>query len=113
MSTSRWKGLVALTAATVEHGSSAVETIQLEMAGRTFGILEKVPPIAVPTRIVRAVHDASVKVTHGSIRLVASMVKGGLDVAIDVVEARAVAGRTGSASVEPTSPPTPLRHSSE
>lgn len=96
MSTSRWKGLVALTASVVEHGSTAVEKIQLEMAGRTFGILEKVPPIAVPTRIVRAVHDASVKVTHRSIRLVTSMVKGGLEVAIDVAEARAAAPRNTS-----------------
>lgn len=85
MSASRWKGLVALVAAAVEHGSAAIEKVQLETAGRSFGILEKVPPLAAPTRVVRAAHDASVRATHGSIRLVTTLVKGGLDVGIDLV----------------------------
>lgn len=88
MSQSRLKGLVALAAAAVEHGSAAIEKVQLDTAGRTFGILEAIPPLTAPAKIVRVVHDASVKTTHGSIRLVTAIVKGGLDVAIDVVEAR-------------------------
>ncbi len=88
MKPSRLKGLVALAAAAVEHGSAAIEKVQLETAGRTFGILESIPPLTVPTKIVRAVHDVSVKTTHGSIRLVTAIVKGGVDVAIDTLEAR-------------------------
>lgn len=88
MSQSRLKGLVALAAAAVEHGSTAIEKVQLETAGRTFGILESIPPLTGPTKLVRVVHDASVKTTHASIRLVTAIVKGGLDVAVDVVEAR-------------------------
>ena len=88
MSTSRLKGLVALAAAAVEHGSAAIEKVQLETAGRTFGVLEAIPPLTGPTKVVRVVHDTSVKATHGSIRLVTAIVKGGLDVAIDVAAAR-------------------------
>ncbi len=95
---SRLKGLVALAADAVRHGSAAIEKVQLDTAARTFAILESIPPLAVPTRVVRAVHDVSVKTTHGSIRLVTAIVKGGVDVAVDVVEERA-----GAAA--PQSPP--------
>jgi hypothetical protein len=83
MSTSRIKGLVALVAAGVEHGSAAIEKVQLATAARTFDILEHIPPLAKPTRVVRAAHDVSVKATHVSIRLVTAIVKGGADLAID------------------------------
>lgn len=89
MSRTRLKGLVALVAAAVEHGSAAIEKVQLETAGRTFDLLEKIPPVAIPAKIVHVAHDVTVKTSHGSIRLVTALVKGGLDVAIDVAASRA------------------------
>jgi len=80
----RIKGLVALVSAAVEHGSAAIEKVQLDTAGRTFTLLEKIPPIGRPASVVHVLHDASVKATHGSIRLVNRVVKQVADVALDV-----------------------------
>ena len=62
------RGVRALLTDTVEHGSRAVETIQLEAARRPFSVLEAIPPLAVPARAVHVVHDAVVTMTHASIR---------------------------------------------
>lgn len=61
---------MALVRDTVEHGSRAVQRIQLETARRPFAILEHIPGVAEPTRIVHGVHDASVTAVHEIIRVV-------------------------------------------
>ncbi len=84
----RLRGLRALVTDAVEHGSRAVERVQLETARRPFDILEQIPPIRVPVRGVRVVYDTSVSLVHGAIRLVNRAVGETLDVVIDIVEVR-------------------------
>jgi hypothetical protein len=82
----RWRGLVALVRDAVEHGSRAVEKIQLETAGRPFGILEQIPGVAEPTRVVHVIHDATVSGVHGIVRAVAHAVGTTADVVLRVAE---------------------------
>ena len=82
----RWRGLVALVRDAVEHGSRAVEKVQLETAGRPFGILEHIPAVAEPTRLVHAIHDATVSGVHGVIRAVGRTVATTVDLALRVAE---------------------------
>jgi hypothetical protein len=82
----RWRGLVALVRDGVEHGSRAVEKVQLETAGRPFGILEQIPAVAKPTRLVHVIHDATVSGVHGVIRAVSRTVATTVDVALRVAE---------------------------
>jgi hypothetical protein len=84
----RWRGLRALVTDAVEHGSRAVERVQLRMAKQTFDILEAIPPLALPAKGVHEIHDASVAGVHGMIRLVNRVVGETLDVVIDEVEKR-------------------------
>jgi hypothetical protein len=84
----RWRGLKSLLVDAVEHGSRAVERVQMETAKVPFDLLEAVPPIAVPVKVVHAIHDASVAGVHGSIRLVARAVGQAADAVIDVIESR-------------------------
>lgn len=90
----RWRGLKSLVVDAVEHGSRAIERVQKETAARPFAILEMIPPIAAPAKVVHVIYDASVSVTHGTIRLVNSAVSGALDVVIDVVEKAGDAPKT-------------------
>lgn len=82
----RWRGLVSLVGDAVEHGSRAVERVQLETAARPFGILEQIPPIAAPTKIVHLSHDLGVRVTHGMIRGISAAVVKTADVLLATVD---------------------------
>jgi len=84
----KWRGAVALLRDAVEHGSRAVERIQIETARRPFGIIEHIPVVAAPTRIVHGVHDASVTAVHGIIRAVNVAVSRTVDFALEQVEKR-------------------------
>jgi hypothetical protein len=86
--TKRIRGLKQLLQDAVEHGSLAVERVQLERAKLPFTLLEKVPPIAAPARGVHILHDAAVSTTHGMIRLVNRVVGDTLDAVIDEIEHR-------------------------
>ncbi|HMI82705.1 MAG TPA: hypothetical protein VK550_01365 [Polyangiaceae bacterium] len=78
----RWRGAVALVRDAVEHGSRAVQRIQIESARRPFGILERIPGVAEPTRVVHGVHDASVTAVHEAIRGVNVVVGATIDFAL-------------------------------
>jgi len=82
----KWRGLAALVRDAVEHGSRAVERVQVETAARPFAILEEIPAVATPAKIVHVVHDLSVAGVHGSIRAVNSVVGKGIDVALRAAE---------------------------
>ena len=82
----RWRGLVVLVKEAVENGSRAVEKIQKETAARPFGLLEQIPPIAGPVKLVHGVYDLSVTTTHTAIRSVNKVVGDALDVALEAVE---------------------------
>jgi hypothetical protein len=80
------RGVRALLTDAVEHGSRAVETIQLETAKRPFTVLEAIAPLSVPAKTVHVFYDAAVNVTHASIRGVNGVVGVALDAAIDLAE---------------------------
>lgn len=84
----RLRGLKSMVQDAVEHGSRAVERVQLDMAKTPFDILENVPPIAAPVKGVRLLHNFGVTSTHSMIRLVNKVTGSVLDVVIDAVEKR-------------------------
>lgn len=65
----RLLGLRALLEDAVEHGSAAVERVHRETAARTFAVLELIPPVAGPARVVRDVHGAVVTGVYEGVRL--------------------------------------------
>ncbi len=81
----RIRGLKSLVQAAVEHGSRAVEAVQIEMAKTPFDLLEKVPPLKLPVAGVRLLYNTGVGTTHTMIRLVNKVVGDTLDVVIDQV----------------------------
>ena len=64
----RWKGLSALLGDAVEQGATAVERIHMETAQKPFAIIEQIPGIAAPTKLVHGVHDAVVGHVYNEIR---------------------------------------------
>jgi hypothetical protein len=99
----QWRGLSALIEDAVEHGSRAVERVHLATARRPFYILERMPGIAAPTRVVHSIHDVAVLSTYGSIRMVNHALGQLLGLTFDVLEARA-ASRTGDRALSPPKP---------
>jgi hypothetical protein len=84
----RWRGAAALLRDAVEHGSRAVQRVQLETARRPFAIIASIPVVAGPARVVHAAHDASVTAVHETIRLVNGAVGGAVDFALRLAEKR-------------------------
>jgi hypothetical protein len=84
----RWRGLKALVQDAVEHGSRAVERVQLDVAKLPFDMLEQIPPLQVPVKGIREIHDTAVAGVHGMIRLVNRVAGSTLDVVLDAVEER-------------------------
>jgi hypothetical protein len=82
----RWRGLKSLIIDAVDHGSRAVERLQVETARLPFEILEQIPPIAAPVKGIHVIHDTTVAGVHGMIRLVNKVTGKALDVVLDVVE---------------------------
>jgi len=66
----RLRGLVALLADAVEHGSSAVEQIHRQTAGRPFAIVAAIPPLEEPVRAVHQFHQHVLTAVYGAVRLV-------------------------------------------
>lgn len=81
----RIRGLKSLLQAAVEHGSRAVEAVQIEVAKTPFDLLEKVPPLKLPVAGVRLLYNTGVGTTHTMIRLVNKVVGDTLDVVLDQV----------------------------
>jgi hypothetical protein len=84
----RYRGLRALITDAVEHGSRAVERVQIRIAKQTFDVLEAIEPIAVPVKGIHEIHDAAVAGVHGMIRLVNRVVGDTAEVVLDEVEKR-------------------------
>ena len=76
----RIRGLKSLLQAAVEHGSRAVEAVQIEVAKTPFDLLEKVPPLKLPVAGVRLLYNTGVGTT-----LVNKVVGDTLDVVLDQV----------------------------
>lgn len=82
----RWRGLLVLVKDAVENGSMAIEKLQKETAARPFAVLEQIPPIAKPVKLVHTIHDVSVATTHGAIRLVNKVVGEAVDKVLAATE---------------------------
>ena len=87
----RLSGLRALVEEAVEHGSKAVEDVHKATAARTFVVLEAIPPIAKPARVVHTVHDVWLSGIYGAIRVCNKVLGKTLQIAIDVADRRAEA----------------------
>jgi hypothetical protein len=83
------RGLRALIEKAVDQGTAAVERVHRATAARPFAVLDAIPPVALPARGVRVVHDAILDTVYGSIRQVNRVVGGTLALAIDVIEGAA------------------------
>ncbi len=84
---SRLKGFKDLIQDGVDQGATAVQEIHEAVASRPFDVLEKIPPIALPAKGVRTVHDAIVGGVYDMIRLVNKASGAVADQVIEVVEA--------------------------
>ncbi|MFV8749389.1 hypothetical protein ACNOYE_02430 [Nannocystaceae bacterium ST9] len=82
----KWRGLKALVHDAVEHGSRAIERVHLDTARRPFALLEIVPGIATPTKVVHVVHDALVTTSYSAVRLVNAALGKAADVALDLLD---------------------------
>ncbi|MEO7329638.1 MAG: hypothetical protein ABI193_13750 [Minicystis sp.] len=82
----RWRGLKALIVDAVEHGSRAVEKIQIDSMKLPFALLSQVDPLKAPVKGIQLLHNTAVTTVHMVIRAVNSVASGALDVVIDVVE---------------------------
>ena len=67
--TQRWLALQPLVQDAVEHGATAVERVHRETADRTFAVLEAIPPVAEPARLVHGVFGLVLTGSYGSVRL--------------------------------------------
>lgn len=97
---SRLRGLKDLVEETVEEGSRAIEEAHLGVAGRSFRVLEAIPPLGGPVRLVHAVHDAHTSFVYGCVRLGNRVLGRALDLALDLAEAQAGPGG-GRTAAEP------------
>lgn len=95
------RGAVALTADVVEHGSRAVEKVHLETAGRPFRILEQIPGINTPAKVVHVVHDLCVTSVYWQIRMWNRLARAVADTALPGSNAAAPDGKAKGGPGEP------------
>jgi hypothetical protein len=73
----------ALLEDAVEHGSTAIQEVQMEMTARPYDLLERIPPLEVPAKLVRAAHFAGIRFAYGATRsvnrLVGALVHEGIE----------------------------------
>jgi hypothetical protein len=79
----RWRGLAALASDLVEHGSAAIERVHLRTSERPFWILEQIPVVALPARLVHVIHDRSVVGTYTAIRIVNRALRATVEAVLD------------------------------
>ena len=80
------KGVKDLVEDAVHHGTTAVEKVHREVASRPFEVLESVPGLELPVRLVRAMHDTITTTVYTSIRVTNRLVGAIADEVIEVVE---------------------------
>lgn len=66
----RLRGLKRLVHDGVKRGAEFVEKHHRHAAEKPFQALESIKAIAVPTRVVRSVHDGVLSLTYGGIRAI-------------------------------------------
>lgn len=90
--TRRLLGLQRLVEDAVEHGATAVERVHRQTADRTFTVLEAIPPLAEPARLVHGVYGLVLSGSYGGVRAVNRAVGAVLHAVIEG------AGRASSSS---------------
>ena len=83
---SRLRGIKDLVQDSVEHGSRAVQSVHLALAGRTFTVLEAIPPLAEPARVAHSVYNGYTSAIYEAIRLGNRAVGKAADLALDAAE---------------------------
>jgi len=91
----RWRGLATLVRDGVEHATTALRDTHLAMAQRPFTILEQVPSIAEPARIIHRIHDGVVATSYDTVRAVTRLAGTAAHRTLDLLEEE---------SEEPTEP---------
>jgi hypothetical protein len=89
----RWRGLFTLVGQAVDQVTTAIERVHLETARRPFGILERIPILAVPAQSVHTIHDATASSVYALIRIVNDATGKTIDAAIDAVALLSERGR--------------------
>jgi hypothetical protein len=84
----RWRGLAALANDLVEHGSAAVERVHMRTAERPFRILEQIPAVAVPARVVHVVHDVTVTSVYATIRIANRVLRASIGAGLELERRR-------------------------
>lgn len=84
--TKRLRGLGAVLEDAVDHGSSAIERVHRATAGRSFAVLERIPPVAGPAHGVHVVHDVVLSGVYWTIRRANRLVGAAVGLALDVAE---------------------------
>jgi len=82
----RLRGFKRLIHDGVERGANFVEKHHRHAAEKPFQVLESITPIAVPTRVVRVVHDGVLWLTYGSIRAINQATEMADDWVVDRLE---------------------------
>jgi triacylglycerol lipase len=66
----RWAAYSSLLEEAVDQGATAIQRIQEEFTARPYDVLERLPPIEAPSRLVRSLHYAGLRTTYDVIRSV-------------------------------------------
>ena len=66
----RLRGLRRLLHDGVRQGADFVEKHHRHAAGKPFAVLESIPLIAAPTRVVHGIHDGVLSLSYGGIRTI-------------------------------------------
>lgn len=78
------RGWVKRIGASVQRGSSALENQHLVKLRPIFALLERLPGLGGPARLVHALHDAAFRTTYSAVRVVT----GAITTAADMVLSR-------------------------
>jgi pimeloyl-ACP methyl ester carboxylesterase len=79
----RLEGYRALLQDAVHHGATAIQQVQEELARRPYAVLEQIPPLERPARLVRSAHFSATRGVYGTIRAInataGAALRGGID----------------------------------
>jgi triacylglycerol lipase len=64
----RWAAYSSLLEDAVDRGATAIQRIQEDFTARPYDVLERLPPIEAPSRLVRSLHYAGLRTTYDVIR---------------------------------------------
>ena len=90
MTIRRLRGVAALLADAMEHGTLAIERLHKGTAARPFAVLERIPPTALAAGVIRVVHDGVSSVVYGIVRGSGRLMRKTVLVAFDAAERVAV-----------------------